>query len=392
MAIPSNSSPLANTPVREQLVGTSILVVDDVSDNRSLLTRRLELQGHTVTAVGSGSAALAVLHERPFDVVLLDVMMPHMSGYEVLERIKDDPALRHLPIIMVSALDTMESVARCIELGAEDYLHKPFNPVLLRARIQSCLAKKRLRDQEQSAYAAIEAANLTKSEFIAQVAHELNTPLTAIRGHADLLLRGLHGAISESQTESVQAIRRSSDLMTALVADLADVSRIESGHLRLVASAVALPDVVALVAYMFHEQVAAKYQTLTVQMPPDLPPVQADRTRLIQTLNNLISNASKYTPDGGQITVQAETTAAPNTVRVAVRDSGIGMSADDQQRIFQKFFRSANEQAQHVSGTGLGLHITRHLVELQGGRIWFESALGQGSVFHFTIPAAEEYL
>lgn len=127
-----------------------LLIVDDIEANRDLLSRRLQRQGHTIVMAENGRQALERLQEQQFDIILLDIMMPEMNGYEVLEHLKKDPALRHIPVIMISALDDMESVIRCIELGAEDYLFKPFNQTLLKARIGACLEKKRLRDQEQA--------------------------------------------------------------------------------------------------------------------------------------------------------------------------------------------------------------------------------------------------
>ena len=128
----------------------SVLVVDDNEVNRDLLARRLQRQGHVVTVAEDGLQALEMLRRDPFDLVLLDIMMPQMNGYQVLENLKADEKLRHIPVIMISAVDDIDSVVRCIELGAEDYLSKPFNPVLLRARISACLEKKRLRDKEQA--------------------------------------------------------------------------------------------------------------------------------------------------------------------------------------------------------------------------------------------------
>ncbi|UBF25799.1 response regulator [Kovacikia minuta CCNUW1] len=142
---------------------SSILVVDDVEANRDLLLRRLQRQGHTVVVAENGRQALELLQTQPFDLILCDIMMPEMNGYQVLEHLKADPAQRHIPVIMISALDDIESVVRCIELGAEDYLFKPFNPTLLKARINACLEKKNLRDQEQ-AYLKQLQAEQEKSE------------------------------------------------------------------------------------------------------------------------------------------------------------------------------------------------------------------------------------
>lgn len=141
----------------------SVLVVDDVEANRDLLSRRLQRQGHLVSMAENGLRAIEILQQQTFDVILCDIMMPEMNGYQVLEHVKTDPTLRHIPVIMISALDDMDSVVRCIELGAEDYLFKPFNPTLLKARINACLEKKRLRDQEQ-AYLKQLQAEQEKSE------------------------------------------------------------------------------------------------------------------------------------------------------------------------------------------------------------------------------------
>lgn len=129
---------------------SSVLVVDDNEVNRDLLARRVQRQGHKVTGASNGFEALDMMRSQPFDLVLLDIMMPEMNGYQLLETLKADKKLRHIPVVMVSAVEDIESIVRCIELGAEDYLSKPFNPVLLRARINACLEKKRLRDQEQA--------------------------------------------------------------------------------------------------------------------------------------------------------------------------------------------------------------------------------------------------
>lgn len=140
------------------MAGALILVVDDNEMNRDMLSRRLERQGYQTALAEDGAQALERLPEVPFDLVLLDIMMPRMNGYEVLERIKADPALRHIPVIMISAVDELDSVVKCIELGADDYLFKPFNPILLKARVSASLEKKRLRDQEQAVVRQLQAA------------------------------------------------------------------------------------------------------------------------------------------------------------------------------------------------------------------------------------------
>jgi PAS domain S-box-containing protein len=252
----------------------------------------------------------------------------------------------------------------------------------------------RLVDQLYQAKELAEAANRAKSDFVSFVSHELKTPMTSIRGYAEVLAAGVAGPINPDQANFLSTIRSNVDIMATLVSDLADIARIEAGHLSLEWDMVALAEVIEQVLHTTRRQIELKAQTLTLELPDDLPAIWGDRTRLIQVLTNLVSNACKYTPQGGQIAIRAEQTTcqvderALELVHVAVQDNGIGISPADQARLFQKFFRSDDTQARAASGTGLGLNITRNLVELQGGRIWCESTFREGSTFHFVIPVS----
>jgi signal transduction histidine kinase len=181
--------------------------------------------------------------------------------------------------------------------------------------------------------------------------------------------------------------------MSTLVSDLADVSRIETGRMRLDFNTVALDGLVNDVVRSSQAQIDEKSQVLVVNLPGNLPLIWADSSRLVQVLANLVSNANKYTPDGGTISITAmqvtnewDPQGAPEVIRVDVKDSGYGISPEEQSRIFQKFFRSEDQQIRESPGTGLGLNITRYLVEMQGGRIWFSSVIGEGTTFSFTVP------
>ncbi|HEX5690253.1 MAG TPA: response regulator, partial [Roseiflexaceae bacterium] len=210
-----------------------ILIVDDNQNNRDLLSSRLQRQGYQTATAVNGLEALALLRAQPFDLLLLDIMMPEMNGYQVLTEIRADDALRHIPVVVISALSDVDSIVRCVELGAEDYLFKPFNPTLLKARVSASLEKKRLRDAEQTHLAAVQGANRAKTEFISFVAHELKTPMTAIVGYTDMLTEGYAGEINEAQREFLTIIRSNAALLKALISDLSDISRIETGHLQL---------------------------------------------------------------------------------------------------------------------------------------------------------------
>ena len=198
------------------------------------------------------------------------------------------------------------------------------------------------------------------------------------------------------QANFLNTIRSNVERMSALVSDLNDNAKIEANRLRLDFKPVEISDVVDEVMRSTKRQVEDKRQSIELTLTPFLPPVWADRLRVGQVLTNLISNAHKYTPEGGKILLGAEATnnqwdpeGAKRVVHLWVKDNGIGISIEDQGKIFQRFFRSDDSKAREVPGTGLGLNITKSLVEMQGGRIWFESEFRGGTTFHFTIPVAE---
>ena len=229
-------------------------------------------------------------------------------------------------------------------------------------------------------------ANLAKSEFVSVVAHELRTPMTSIRGYADMLAKGMVGPLTPDQEEFIHTIRRNAKRMQALVSDLQDVSRIESGRLRLQMKPIPLAGALESALQATQAQIEARSQQLTVEVPEDLPLVHADPARLEQILINLLSNAYKYTPADGHIHVQAWLEG--DHVHCAVSDTGIGISEEDQARLFTKFFRSDDLAVREMGGTGLGLCIVKSLAELQGGEVEVESLPGEGTTCIFTMPVA----
>ena len=228
------------------------------------------------------------------------------------------------------------------------------------------------------------AANQSKSEFVSVVSHELKLPMTSIKGYSDLMLSGATGQLNENQTSFLTTIRNNVNRMATLVSDLTDISRIESGNMRLEPREVPVWDVIDEVVTLTRTQVTQKNQTVTVDIPTELPKAWCDRNRLAQILTNLISNANKYTPEGGAIVVQA--ICKNDMIQIKVQDNGHGMTPEDQENLFSKFFRSADDKIREAPGTGLGLSITKNLIELQGGKIWFESEFRKGTSFYFTVP------
>jgi PAS domain S-box-containing protein len=222
-----------------------------------------------------------------------------------------------------------------------------------------------------------------KSEFVALVSHELRTPLTSIKGYAELLLADEADELTEEQRGFLHVVVRNADRLARLIQDLLDVAHIESGQIELKYAAVDLDRVIREVAATFRPQVKQKGQRLVVRVAMGLPAVWGDQDRLAQILINLVSNAHKYTPAGGQITVEARPEG--EEVRIDIEDTGIGMSEEEQAQLFTRFFRAKNPTTQEAGGTGLGLAITRSLVEMHGGQLTVVSAPGQGSTFSVTL-------
>jgi PAS domain S-box-containing protein len=227
-----------------------------------------------------------------------------------------------------------------------------------------------------------------KSEFVSSVSHELRTPMTSIKGYIDLLYSGMAGPVSDEQKRFLEVVRANADRLTLLLNDLLDISRIETGRLRLSIESVDVRDIVDLVINNHQPEADKRQQSLINTVTGPLPLVRADPDRTTQILTNLVSNAIYYTPVGGTITVGAET--VEDFVNIYVQDTGVGIREGDKARLFTRFFRADTPLVQARSGTGLGLAIVKSIVELHGGQIWFDSTYGKGSTFSFSLPLADQ--
>ena len=372
--------------VREEspVVPGVLLIVDDDAINRDVLTRRLKRQGHHVQSASNGKDALLLMQETAFDLILLDVVMPEMDGYEVLRRIRAADPLHHVPVIMISVVSEMKSVVRCIEAGAEDYLAKPFNPTLLKARIGASLEKKRGRDREnalfaqlQENYKRLQEVERLRDDMRKMIVHDLRTPLTAVIVGVDMLQR--HGALNEEQRELMTVAAGGGRILLAMVNDLLDVEKMESGAAQLQYVDLSAESLVTRALEQVSSLAVDADTELLAEIAPGLPLFSGDENKLTRTLVNLIANAIKFT-NRGTVTVIAS--ADGENIRFAIRDTGVGIPAGSFERIFEKFGQLDSRRA----GTGLGLAFCKLAVEAHGGHIQVESTPGAGSTFSFSIP------
>jgi signal transduction histidine kinase len=373
--------PVGRAGAGASLSGGQMLIVDDESLNREMLIRRLQREGCKSTGARTGSEALELLRREKFDVILLDIQMPGMSGIEVLQALKEDPQLRHLPVIMLSALTDVDRVARCIELGAEDYLPKPINAVLLRARLGACLEKKRFRDHEQAqAEELLRASKLQSIGALAGgLAHDFNNMLTAVLGNLSLLrYRGRCPADLLPQVlEAERGALRAQELTRYLLTFAEGGAPIKES----VPLAPLLRDTSAFV-------LRGSNVHCDIQLPSDLWALNADPNQLAQVISNVVLNAMEATPGAGQILLRAQNTnTAPHLpegdyVAITVQDFGVGIAPDGLPRIFDPFFTTKNQ------ARGLGLAAAYSIVQRHGGHIGVESRLGAGTTVVISLPAS----
>ena len=296
-----------------------------------------------------------------------------------------DPIVKGMKAQLTVPIKREERVTGVIALESEmaDRFKKEAVTLLERLADHAAIAIENARLYEQ-----IRRANDAKTEFVSFVSHELKQPMTAMKGYTDLLMKGIGGPLNEQQQQFVQVIRNNVGRMNELVQSLLDISRIESGRLKLTVSDVVPDALISEAVQAFGPTMDAKNQTIKVDIEANLPTIKGDRSRLLQVLTNLVSNANKYTPEGGVITIFGARMIAGGQeyVRWSVQDTGIGMTPEEQERLFTKYFRSSSAAVRSVQGTGLGLVITRSIIEMHGGTIWVESEYQKGSTFSFAIP------
>jgi signal transduction histidine kinase len=373
-----------------------LMVADDNVDMRAYLQRLLAEHYHVVLAKDGAEAFDKAQQVHP-DLILTDVMMPQMSGDDLLKAVREHENLRSTPVIFLTAKAGPDARIESFEAGADDYVSKPFHEEELLARIKNQL---RIRGQEKEIEARsvelervnrqLEALNTElrevsqrKSEFVSIVSHDLRSPMAAIQGYVDNMLDGLTGSLSEKQGYYLSRIKANIERVTRMVSELLDLARIEAGQVKIRLESVSIVELVNSLLEGFEKIAGDKQVTLISHGEVGLSAAQCDPDKVTQIFSNLIQNALKFTPPGGKI--QVELSIHEGTIRTCVADTGCGIPSSEIGKVFDKFYRGASTQTEG-RGIGLGLAIVKHLVELQRGTIWVESQPGHGSRFYFTLP------
>ena len=374
----------------------SILIVDDSQHCRLLLRAFLRAAGYMElpTAESADEAFQYLGMDGPagavpeVDLILMDITMPEIDGVEACRRIKATPLLHDIPVIMVTAHDEAKYLNEAFAAGAIDYITKPVYKVELLPRVRSALTLKQEMESRKRAYAELEQESQAKTQILTTVTHELRTPLTIITGYVDRLLMRQEkvGPLNERQQKYLEYVQESSSNLMALIDILLDVSRLEAGSLGLTITEIEVKPEIEQVIRSIQTQFPEKQIRVPLEIPTDLGALQADRLRFSQIVANLVSNAYKYSRSGSTMTIIARENNG--LIQIDVSDTGMGISQDDQSRLFTKFFRADNSNTRKETGTGLGLYIAKLLVEAQEGQMWVESELGKGSTFSFTLPVA----
>src|SRR6266545_861005 len=364
---------------------TRILLVEDSRSDARLLEATLQDAGvhrFRLTHVERLDEALAALGDGSVDVVLLDLHLPDSQGLDTLAELeREQPGV---PVVVLTGLDDEELAVRAVQAGAQDYLPKGVVDGALLARlIRHAVERHQIGVELERARA--EQIRL-RDQFLTHVSHELRTPLAAMHQFLDILADGLAGALSDEQQAYVQRTLRNARQLEGMVAELLDAVRAETGKLAVTVQPVELAPLVEDTVGGFAGRAADKAIHLSVEVQPGLAPVRADSGRVGQVLGNLLDNALKFTPGGGEVRVAAVADGEPGFARVAVADNGPGVPADAAERIFERLWQVEDDAGPSRKGLGLGLHICRELVARQGGRIWVDSRPGEGATFAFTLP------
>jgi light-regulated signal transduction histidine kinase (bacteriophytochrome) len=365
-----------------QSVKADILIVDDTPDNLRVLSAMLTNRGYEVRKALNGQRAIASVQSEPPNLILLDIKMPEMDGYEVCKQLKSSPRTCEVPIIFISALDDALDKVKAFAAGGVDYVTKPFQEAEVLARIEHQLRIQRLQHQLVEQNKELLRSNRELEQFAYVVSHDLQQPLQSVTGFVKLLQLKYETMLDEMAQDYLNRIHETGSRMQRLIQDLLTYAQVDKQEQEF--QRVDCNQVLNQVLENLQEAITTKSSTLTHDI---LPVVQGNEIQLIQLFQNLISNGIKFVPNNVNPKIHISATQQRNYWQIGIHDNGIGIKAENHEKIFEIFQRV--HSAEKYSGTGIGLATCKKIVEQHKGQIWVTSQLGEGTTFYFTLPMTD---
>ncbi|MDO8445072.1 MAG: hybrid sensor histidine kinase/response regulator [Deltaproteobacteria bacterium] len=425
-----------------------ILIAEDSAIQAEKLRRVLAAEGYSVVVAKDGVEGLLKAKELKPELVISDIMMPGMNGFELCKHIKSDEDISSTPVILLTSLSDPTDVISGLECGADNFIVKPYDEPHLLSRIKHIFLNRELQEnsrtqmgveihfsgkkyfissekkqildllistyenavlrntelikvqekledlnkeleqkmqEAEKAKKEAEAATQAKSSFLANMNHELRTPLNSINGFSEVLADETFGPLNEKQKKYVNNVLTSGKHLLLLINQILDMAKVESGKMKLDLSSLSMKSLLNEISTLVADMVSKKKIQMSLDIAEDLPNIEADELKVKQILYNLLSNAVKFTPEGGQIGMRAK--KAGSEIEIVVWDTGVGIAPENMEKIFEGFFRVDTPYSRVTEGTGLGLPLSKKLVELHGGKLSVESeGLNKGTSVRFILP------
>ena len=358
------------------LCNSHILIVDDVLPNVQIAKAILQMDGYAVATAESGPEALKHIRQNHVDLILLDIMMPDMDGFDVARTIKEMPTFSDVPIIYLTARNDEESITKGFELGAVDYITKPFRGAELRMRVRTHLKLRFIQRRLQE-------ANAAKDKFFSIIAHDLRSPFTALVGMSQYLATGIDKLDAETAKEFLQGMHKSSKNAFNLLENLLEWARIQTDRMPLEAEEIDVAEIVRENLVLFDVNISKKGLSIENNLQ-QVELAYADENSINAVVRNLLSNAIKFAPEDGRIALHSNRTE--NEVVITVQDNGPGIDQEVLPNLFRIDVRHTQTGTDRERGTGLGLVLCKEFIEKNGGQISVESEPGQGAMFMFSLP------
>jgi signal transduction histidine kinase len=375
------------TDALDEFAKALILIVDDEATQRLLTRDCLEEEGFRVEEASDGKRGLELIRELQPDLVLLDVMMPGIDGFEVCRQIRGDAAIAHTPVVVVSGQEALDDIQTGFAAGATDFLTKPVNWNLLPNRVRYVLRTSRLEQQLRVAKEIAEKASNAKTVLLSTMGHELRTPLNAIIGFSELMTHEAFGPIGPQYEEYALDIHASGVRLLNGVNDILEIVSSESENIELQRDEVGVSSLVGSVIRKLEPEAKELGIEIVNDVSDKSVSIRCDQVRLGKALFNLLSNAVKFTETGGMVRVSM--TVSPNDeIALAIADNGIGISADDLPRVMEPFEQADNSLARKFEGLGLGVPVACAIAKLHGADIAYESEPGKGTTVRLTLPGS----